>query len=385
MDKARCRATGEIVEAKALNGFSDIDREGYACAYCDVDVRPVSYAPPANRRAPYFFLVDGVTHLEGCPMGTPSTQSAVRTSARLESSLLSGGVPVPYPSRLKIRISTACQVSDNRSARSNAALAEANFNAAARFDYEGYEASTIQPICRTFVEFPHDRDRLPLAIPRCSGKTYSTVFRHLGFDKTSTNHYNFALWYSCLHWSPPTRQSADVEEWAIQGGIRLQTNENSVLRYRLRICWSNWSESRRELLARQIKIAHESVVGNKWRHAWVFFVGALDPSDPALFVVNNSALFTFVSANSSTPDMPHFVLAFLPREIRVGVGVLKFGGRLRRMACGNARLSSTAGFTSGDSPTAARSVSVTSIAAAGFPRQHLCYIRFISVAQAEEP
>lgn len=157
--------------------------------------------------------------------------------------------------------------------------------------YHGHTVKTIRPICRVFMDFPHDRDQLPLGIPDVPGTTYATVFRKLGYFGIERQQPGTRLFYAPLRWDPAVETAAHIE-WKLDAGEwpkGLPKDQNRPTKfYRVRVMWEGWTARQRDTLQTEIEIARDEVKGKAGapEKAWLFFVGTQDPADAELFIVD---------------------------------------------------------------------------------------------------
>jgi hypothetical protein len=179
MESARDKYTKEIVEAEELWQLPSVDRDGYECGSCTVDVYPASYLK-TNLKRPYFSLYRNTDHLNGCDVeGDKKTVARGKKGSVRDELETSPGLS---PSRLTLRDErvavdptlprTSTQTSSTRSARRDV-------NSETDKPVGRRAANTIRPICRAFLNFPFDRN-MSLDVPGIEDKTYWTAFKKLG-------------------------------------------------------------------------------------------------------------------------------------------------------------------------------------------------------------
>ena len=200
MDSAREKRSCHIVEAESLWGLELVDVHGYECHGCGIPVYPASYERDSNKKRPYFSRRKQV-HASDCEIdGRPALVQRAKTGriGRAE------GFPVPFPSRLVLEDQRPTeQASDNQeldpAARGRTRTRSGNGSGTGR--YHGHTVTTIRPMCRTFIDFPHDRAYLPASIPGCAGTTYAGLFHRL--HSVRSFQPPIQLYYAPMRWSRP--------------------------------------------------------------------------------------------------------------------------------------------------------------------------------------
>ncbi|BEP70869.1 hypothetical protein GmRootV35_53830 [Variovorax sp. V35] len=296
MDSARDRQTSHIIDAEQLWDMEVIDRGGFVCPDCAVDVFPASYLKDINKRRPYFKIGKGSAHAHGC--GIAGFLSAKTPTARKRGmTRASGGLPIPFPSRLVMDsvVETVLATAPHRAMQSMAAKLRRSPPDLPHGVpiYHGHTVTTLRPICRIFMEFPNDRKQLAIRIPGVAGRTYGTAFRQLGFAGVRAQPVPTGLFYAPLSWDFATKGSG-YEEWTLNAGAWPKGAKRPTAQYRVRLNWSNWTSLQRATLRHELQRARKEVVGKKGlrEKAWLFFVGSQDRADPGLFVVDRYPLIS---------------------------------------------------------------------------------------------
>ncbi|QFZ83542.1 hypothetical protein GFK26_12625 [Variovorax paradoxus] len=296
MDSARDRRTSHIIDAEQLWDMEVIEKDGFVCPGCAVDVFPASYLKDINKRRPYFKIGKGGAHAPGCGIAgfLSARASAVR---RRGIARASGELPIPFPSRLVMdpMLETVTLAAPCLAKQSMAAKLRPPQPALPTGDptYHGHTVSTLRPICRIFMEFPNDRKQLAIRIPGVAGRTYGTAFRQLGFTGIRAQPVPTGLFYAALSWDFATK-GAGNEEWTLNAGAWPMGAKRPTALYRVRINWSGWTDLQRATLRHELQRARKEVVGKKGirEKAWLFFVGRQDRDDPGLFVVDRYPLIS---------------------------------------------------------------------------------------------
>lgn len=290
MDTARDVNTGEFVEAEELWSMTTVNKDGYICRGCTTKVFPASYDKESNKRRPYFSLRDN-KHIAPCDV---DGEEKIVRRAKKERVGTPDGFPVPFPNKLVFSDERPTQDDEPNSpagtpptktrGSSSAPSAEAR-------KYHGHTIKTIRPACRTFINFPNDREYLSLTVPGVLGDTYAKVFRFLVNQKPALFKDPKHLYYAPIHWkSEPVATDTHCELTLNSGEWDAIAKRHNSL-YRVRLDWSSWSQSRRDTLLREFNIARmeaiEEAKADSQIKGWLFFIGTQDASDPNIFHVDN--------------------------------------------------------------------------------------------------
>lgn len=299
MESALNKHTGEIVDAEQLWIINPVDPLGYECRGCGAQATPCSYRPE-NKVRPYFSAKDG--HNSGCDV---EGEVELVKRARKQRVSTPEGFPGSFPNRLVLR--------DTRPvAGSNGILTAATSDGRRRAgsDSSGeaqrdrhWAAQTIRPICRTFLNFPYDRD-LPLAVPGIAADTYQHVFRSLKSNQI-VQYPEPRLFYAPISWKASIANNVQMEIQLSYG----EWKERELIRsYRVRMDWKDWSAARRNYVSREIETARSEYMTAKKRgdkeKGWLFFIGKQDESDPTHFHVDDHRLVCCVVAEMIYPPWP---------------------------------------------------------------------------------
>jgi hypothetical protein len=171
--------------------------------------------------------------------------------------------------------------------------------------HHGHSVKTIRPACRAFINFPYDRDHLPLAIPNVPGDTYSKVFWYLGSKKQEHFRESKHLYYAAIRWKAEPVISDAICVLTLNAGEWDEANREYKNLSRVRVDWSEWSQSRRDSLLREFEATrHEAAEKSRTDSqvkGWLFFVGTQDSEDPGIFDVDDYRLICSLEARMSWP------------------------------------------------------------------------------------
>ncbi len=299
MESARDKCTGEIVDAEQLWIIDPVDPLGYECRGCGASVTPCSYRPE-NKVRPYFSAKDG--HDAGCDV---EGEIELVKRARKQRVSTREGFPGSFPNRLVLRDTRPVAGSNGTPTDATSTgryRAGSNGSAEAQRDRH-WAAQTIRPICRTFVNYPYDRD-IPLAVPGIAAHTYQRAFRPLKSDQILL-YPESRLFYAPISWKAPIEVDDQLE---IQLSYGEWTERKLTRPYRVRMDWKDWSAAKRTYVSREIETARLEYMAAKKRgdneKGWLFFIGRQDEDDPALFHVDDHRLVCCVVAEMIYPPRP---------------------------------------------------------------------------------
>ncbi|MCX2887017.1 hypothetical protein OO258_02100 [Pseudomonas sp. DCB_BI] len=292
MESARNKFTREIVEAEELWQLPSVDRNGYECGSCGMDVYPASYQKN-NLKRPYFSLFHFTDHRDGCDVeGNKKTVAKGRKGSVRDELETSPGLS---PSRLTLRDErvavdptlpvSSTQTSSTRSVRSDAHEEKAR-------PVGRRAANTIRPICRAYLNFPYDRS-MSLDVPGIDGKTYLSAFKKLGAGNKGIEQFARAqIFYAELAWP---KAHEDEESLLIPLSAGEWSQERKLVRpYSVRVCWSQWSKYKKTVVRNEMEVVREEGIKAKKKNpkdrAYVFFIGEQDESDPTVFNVSDHRL-----------------------------------------------------------------------------------------------
>ena len=184
MDSARDIFTKEIIDSELLWEISDVDKDRYCCIGCGAKVIPASFNRKINKKRPYFSISKG-THIQPCDIDGDEKPTK---SERKSNALKSGGLPAHFPNKLVldgIRLVTDTEgFSSDDYARARNLLQ--NTKGSTEKINRDHTVKTIRSLARLYMQFPHDREKLPLEITGGEGATYANSFWRL----TKTMRFN---------------------------------------------------------------------------------------------------------------------------------------------------------------------------------------------------
>ncbi|CAJ5232334.1 Uncharacterised protein [Burkholderia pseudomallei] len=299
MESARDKRTGEIVDAEQLWIIDPVDPLGYECRGCGALATPCSYRPE-NKVRPYFSAKDG--HNAGCDV---EGEVELVKRARKQRVSTREGFPGSFPNRLVLRDTrpmvgpsgTPATPTNNGGHRTNS-----NGSTETQQDRR-WAAQTIRPLCRTFINYPFDRN-LSLTVPSITADTYQRVFRSLKSDQI-IQYPEPRLFYAPISWKVSSANDNHLEIQLSYG----EWEERKLIRpYRVKVNWQNWSVAKRNYVSREIETARLEYMAAKKREdkekGWLFFIGRQDESDPALFHVDDHRLICCLVAEMIYPSWP---------------------------------------------------------------------------------
>lgn len=285
MESARDKRTGEVVDAEQLWSIEPVDPLGYECRGCGVLATPCSYRPE-NKVRPHFRADEG--HNAACDV---EGEVELLKRARKQRVSTREGFPGSFPNRLVLRNTRPVAGSNGTQTAATSAggrRAGSDSSVEARRDRH-WAAQTIRPICRTFLNYPYDRD-LPLAVPGIAADTYQRVFRSLKSDQI-VQYPELCIFYAPISWKASMANDDQMEIQLSYG----EWKERKLIRpYRVRMDWKDWSAAKRNYVSREIETARSEYMTAKKRgdkeKGWLFFIGKQDEIDPTLFHIDDHRL-----------------------------------------------------------------------------------------------
>ncbi|MDC8757910.1 hypothetical protein [Janthinobacterium fluminis] len=305
MDTARNKHSYELVEAEELWGMDTVDSEAYICRGCATQVFPASFDKARNKKRPYFTLGPSNKHID-CDI---DGQEKIVSRGKKERVGTPEGFPLPFPNRLTLTDERPAQANGNGLPEGQAEdkpRSRGGKNGEGLRRHHGHTVKTIRPMCRTFMNFPKDREFLPLQIPSVPGSTYARIFSHLSSrKKPEPLESPTRLFYAAIRWTADPVVSDNYYELTLNSGEWDEEKGTYKILCRLRVNWSDWSQSRRGTLMTEFETtreeAREDAKKNKLAKGWIFFVGTQDASDPSLFHADNRRLVCCLSGEMIWP------------------------------------------------------------------------------------
>jgi hypothetical protein len=287
MDSARDIATREVIDAEQLWLLNLVDKERYICPGCDIQIWPASYLRGVNKKRPYFTLGKSNHHAIKCNV---DGNNELISAAKTKSISRSQGFPLPFPNRLILNDSRPVRASCDEVPGENIrfTLGGGDHERYGNLLRHGHTVKTLRPICRAFMNYPYDRENLPLQVPNCHGFNFASVFLRL--SKLLRFHDQTHLYYAALQWPAPIQTAAHIE-WQLDAGDWDTARNRRGTSYRVRVYWSKWSSVQRDTLKREVDFAlQEAKLSGGMVKAWMFFVGTQNIDDYTLLELDRYQL-----------------------------------------------------------------------------------------------
>ncbi len=287
MDSAIDRYTGQIVDGEQLWYIDPVDKEGYVCRGCGVMVNPVSFEAHHKKR-PHFKELLTKPHKSWCDI---DGEEKLINKARKERVTTRSGFPGSFPSKLKLAderekvaaVGAPVGVQSSSSGRASSGTTSGK-------THTQWTARTIRPICRAFMNFPHDRD-LPLSVPGTYGSTYDEVIRKLA-PRDIVSYPKQHIFVTPLSWSKAKDVAGKI---IVELSYGFWANNKLAASYRLIVDSTNWSTAKKNYILAELEISREeakdrAAAGKKSEKSWVFFLGQQDSSNLSDFLVTDHRL-----------------------------------------------------------------------------------------------
>lgn len=288
VNRARDQRTLEVVRAEWLWGRTDVDREAFLCASCDLQVFPASF-DVANQKRPYFTKPKSREHAPECEVVEYDrlVERARRTSVATDD----GDLPVSYPNRLRNLEGADPQRAGEGVVERLAIPGQAGRRLPGHAPRRRrYPAGSLHLICQTFIDFPHDRERLDLQIDGVEGRTYDAIFKHLERNRIVPQSRPRLFYAPIKLLVSPSFTDAEAR-FSVDCGENRRTTAERL--YEVRLQWEGWSQTDRARLEAEIKTTRAEVRA-AWtarmlldHSAWAFFLGEQSPSTHAAFNVRD--------------------------------------------------------------------------------------------------
>lgn len=287
MDSALDRYTGQVVDGEQLWYIDPVDKEGYICRGCKVMVNPVSFEVHHKKR-PHFKELPSKPHKPWCDV---EGEIKLISKGRKERLSTQDGFPGSFPSKLqlvdqKVKVETPGLPGSGIGSSSGEVLSGTTTKSSST----QWTARTIRPICRTFMNFPHDRD-LPLNVPGAFGNTYDEVIRKLA-SRDIVSYSRRHILVAPLSWS----KAKDVDsKIIIELSYGFWANGKLVTPYRVVIDATTWSTAKKNYILNELEVSREEAkerakAGKKSEKSWVFFFGEQDFGNIPDFLVTDHRL-----------------------------------------------------------------------------------------------
>jgi hypothetical protein len=290
----------EFVEAEELWTMDHVNKDVYICYGCLTQVHPASFDKEKNKRRPYFSLRDKV-HQPGCDV---DGAEKIVVRAKKEKVKTPDGFPLPFPSKLSLADERPVVGGGSPAGGGGTEGREPSKDSAdapSRRHHHGHTVKTIRPACRAFVNFPNDRDALPLEIPDLPGKTYAGVFKYVGSKKPEPLQMPRRLFYSAIRWKAKAERSPEFFEITLNAGEWDQAKKEFKSLCKVRVDWTSWSAARKRSLEMEFEATREEAIEEAKKDSkvkgWCFFVGMQDVGDPTLFHADDRRLICCLPAH----------------------------------------------------------------------------------------
>lgn len=300
MHAALEKSTGTIVEAEDLKLSEMVDTYDYECHGhgCGIQVFPRSYRAENLLRAHYYAKVP---HIPGCDV---SGEEQIRSHGKKRSvaaELLTSPGLSPASLKLIDKRVISGEIPSERGDRVTGSGARPLST-----DSEGRQkpigrraANSIRPICRAFLEFPHDR-HLALQVSGIQANTYQTVFKVLrsaGIEPLPKQR----IFYGELSWTAAQEESEKLVI-PLNAGAWL---EKKLTPYAVVVEWKDWTTTARSRLKNELEIARKENMDaskqNRTQRTFLFFLGPQNSDELSQFTVNDQRLICSVHGDLLFP------------------------------------------------------------------------------------
>jgi len=308
-DLARYLPSREIMDAREVASDPELIPGPWQCPGCCVAMMPVACGSDDYRVSPHF-RANG-RHASECRYDGMHPDADPGEIRRIQSSM---GPPESMPTRLRL-VERRPQRRDSDPADPPAArshIHRGRLDAAAPSPTHESTASMLHRIADAYCRYPSERRRR-LRVPECAGRAYRECFQALK-NTTGSPPFDRKVLFAPIRFRRPDVLD-DVVTIELAPAVWLSPRDpaNPVppdAVYRVSFRTGPWSERDRRRFRRDLEKAisdqkrdhyddqkHEARRSNKHiEKTWVtylFFVGAQDPDDRALFTVDDHRLACF--------------------------------------------------------------------------------------------
>lgn len=292
MDSAIDHHTGQIVDGEQLWYIDPVDKEGYVCRGCGVMVNPVSFEAHHKKR-PHFKELLSKPHKPRCDV---EGEVKLITKGRKERLSTPDGFPASFPSKLqlvdeKLKVATSGFSGGSTDSSSGGATSGTTTG----ISYTQWTARTIRPICRAYMNFPHNRD-FPLSVPSAFGNAYDEVIRKLA-SRDIVSYPRKHILAAPLSWSKAKENEGKL---FVELSYGFWANSKLITPYRLIIDATSWSLAKKNYVLNELEVSREEAkeranAGKKSEKSWVFFFGEQDSKNLADFLITDHRLICCIT------------------------------------------------------------------------------------------
>lgn len=287
MDSAKDRYSGQIVSGEELWLITPVDKEGYLCRGCNVPVNPVSFEKGLKIR-PHFREYSKYPHKDWCKI--EGEKELVRLG-RKQRVTQEQGFPGSFPYKLEV-VSKKITANDNQEASEYKNKIIKNTHdlkqTSTSQSTSKWIARTIRPICKTYHNFPHDRD-LPLFISGLDGSTYGDVIRRLSSQKIVEYKRNH-LFYAPISWKKVKKDEFGI---IVELSYGYWVDKKLLNPYKIKVNTNGWGQSKINYVLEELEVARHEAMQSKRKNkttkmkSWLFFIGEQSLTSLNTFIIND--------------------------------------------------------------------------------------------------
>lgn len=296
MDSAKDKYTGQIVDGEQLWYIEEVDKEGYICRGCGVPMNPVSFARGLKTR-PHFREFEKHPHKEWCKI---EGEIELIKKAKKQRVTTPQGFPASFPYKLELieqRVKVDTSEDDEGGNSFPIRGTSKSSGGGSSTVTSKWIARTIRPICRTYYNFPKDRD-LPLVITGTYGETYNDVIRRLSSQEI-VQYTKQHLFYAPIGW-----QEIEMHDgyFVINSSYGYWVNKK-LNPYKVQVNTEDWSQSKINYVLEELNVARHDAIDIKKKDqktkikSWLFFIGEQSLKNPNIFIVNDHRLICCLTLN----------------------------------------------------------------------------------------
>ena len=286
-----------------LNG--NVDRDGYYCIGCGVNVTPASYDKESNIQRPHFREHRSYPHKIDCDvLGEKDSKSNGRKRKVFNPNET---LPSFIPTILRL-IDTNSKTEETGTGNSQnislGATKERNPENERAVRRSGGVVQSIRRLCSVYIDYPFDRE-IPLRIPNNELSTYKDLFKKIPSDFKIADTSKILMCQMRF-----TRLEVTENEIRIELSQGFWSYDDKIQKKRvtkhsfLIIDMSNWSKNRKTVITKELDFVRRERINaysknNKTKlKSWVFFIGSQDLDDPSIYRVSDHRLICAMSADN---------------------------------------------------------------------------------------
>ncbi|MDC4428291.1 hypothetical protein NQ647_04875 [Acinetobacter baumannii] len=283
-----------------LNG--KVDKDGYYCIGCGVNVTPASYDRELNVQRPHFREHRSYPHKANCDV---LGEDEIKGNGRKRKVFNPNDtLPSFIPTVLRLIDTNTAMGTDQSLNYSSSSIKGTNLGTERVVRRSHGVVQSIRRLCSVYIDYPYDRD-IPLKIPNNELSTYGELFRKIPSDFRLADTSKILM--SQMHFSRLDIIDNEIRIQLSQGlwGYDEKIKKERVIKNSfLIIDTSNWSKNRKTVITNELNFVRSEAIDayNKNKKtklkSWIFFIGSQDLDNPSIYRVSDHRLICAMSADN---------------------------------------------------------------------------------------